>query len=686
MVRFYIHNRIDVGEVPPPAPRDCFGRDKLVRRIIGLAETLTPVALIGPGGIGKTSLALTVLHHDRIKKRFGENRRFIRCDQFTASSANLLRRLSQVIGAGVENPEDLTPLRPSLTSNKILIVLDNAESILDPQGASGREINAVVEELSKFSNICLCITSRITIVPQDCKTLTIPTLSVEAARQAFYRIYQHDGQTDSVNNILEQLDFHPLSVTLLATLANEHLWDGEALAKEWKQRQAGLLQTGHNKGLASTIELSLASPTFRNLGPDARGLLEVVAFLPQGIDGNNHHWLFPTIPNLTTIFDTFCVLSLTYRHNGFITMLAPLRDYLRPRDPMSSPLLLATKDRYFTRMSVEIDRNAPSFGESRWIVSEDANTEYLVDIFTSIDTKSPEVWKACGRFIEHIFNHKPRHTILSQKIQDLPDNHRFKIDCMLKLSELFKSLGHDVERKQLLNRTLKLQRNRGDVSGIAGILEDLADANRMLKLYNEGIGQAREALKIHQRLGDSKVVQAESWNCLARLLRGDDQLDAAEEAASHGISLLPEMGHEDILCRSHHILGDIYRSKGEGGKAIYHLEVALTIASPFNWHHRLFLIHYSLAKLFLDGGEFDRAHIHIQQAEPHAVDDAYSLGCAMELQARIWYKQGRLKEAKSEALHAYETYDKLGAAMALKGCKELLHRIERKKCQKTSYR
>ena len=665
---------IPPGELPPPAPKVFFGRDGLIDEIVGRAEKLESTALIGAGGIGKTAIALTVLHNDRVKARFGNNRRFVRCDQFPASLVHFLARLSKVIGARVENPEDLTPLRPFLSSRDILIVLDNAESILDPQGPNHQEIYTAMHELSQFETICLCITSRIRTVPRYCKRPQIPTLSKEAPCEIFYSIYGSGERSGIIDDLLQRLDFHALSITLLATTASDNAWDHGRLAKEWDMHRAQALRADHNESLATTVELSLTSPAFRKLGPEARDLLGVIAFFPQGIDEKNLNWFFPTTPDRKNIFDKFFVLSLTYRSNNFITMLAPIRDYLRPRDPGSSPLLRATKDHYFTRLSVDLDPSKPGFGDSRWIVSEDLNVEHLLDVFTSTEMNAPDVWNTCVGFMEHLIWQKPRQTLLKLKIEGLPDSHPSKAKCLFGLSRLFGSVGNFSGRKRLLVHTLTLWREQGDEFQVATTLRFLSNVNRHLGLPKEGIRQAEEALEILKRRGNM-VGQALCLDSLAYAFLDDNQLDAAEEAALHKIDLLPE-GQEYQLSQSHNLLGRIYRSKGEREKAIHHFKTNIKIASPSNWQTELFWAHFEMAKLFYHGREFDDANSHIELAKSHTVNNAYNLGGGMEMQARIWSQQCRLEDARSEASRSLEIFERLGAAKDAERCQVFLQTIQ----------
>ena len=417
-----------------------------------------------------------------------------------------------------------------------------------------------------------------------------------------------------------------------------------------------MLHTQHNESLAATIELSLASPMFKELGSDARDLLGVIAFFPQGVNEKNIDWLFPTLSNRTKIFDNFCILSLTYRSKGFVRIKAPLRDYLCPKNPASSPLLQMAKGCYFHQLSLAVNfaPGWPGFEEAQWIVMEDENVEHLLDIFTSIDKNSASVWDACVHFMEHLYWHKQRLVVFGPKIEELPDDHPSKPQCLYQLSWLFGSVGNHMEEKRLLNHALKLWKEQGNNLQVAETLKCISAANRWLGLHKGGIQCIMEALRIFEQLGNI-IGQAYSWQELSRLLCHINQLDAAEAAASKAINVINLLSNEDdwyLVCRCYRIFGNIYFSKGEVKWATSNLWTAFRIASHFNWHNQLFWCHYSLAQLFSSLGKSGDAQTHIEYAKSHVINDKFNLECVMQLQSSIWYTHYWLKEAESEALYA----------------------------------
>ena len=305
----------------------------------------------------------------------------------------------------------------------------------------------------------------------------------------------------------------------------------------------------------------------------------------------------------------------------------------------------------------------------------DVNVEHLLDIFTSIDADSKNVWDVCATFMNHLYWHKLRHVTLGPKIEALLDEHPSKPRCLWSLSSLFNSVGNLVESKRIITHSLKLVRERGDDFQVAATLCALSAINLDMDHHKERTEQAKEALEIYERLG---YVAAQAW-CLislARLLARDGQLDATEKTASRAVNLLPEKGEELQVCEGHSILGNIYFRKGDTEKAIHHFEISLATASSLNFYRELFWAHSFLADLFSAEGRLEDAHAHVEQAKPHAVNNPYLLAQASRLQARFWYEQDMLEEAKSEALRALNKFEKFGVALDVEKTRELLEEID----------
>jgi predicted ATPase len=113
------------------------------------------IAILGAGGMGKTSLSRAVLHHQDITARYGQHRFFLACDRVSTSV-----QLAGLIGAhiGLKPGKDLTrPVIRYFTNNPpSLLVLDNLETIWEPAESRG-EVEKLLALLTTIDHLALIV-------------------------------------------------------------------------------------------------------------------------------------------------------------------------------------------------------------------------------------------------------------------------------------------------------------------------------------------------------------------------------------------------------------------------------------------------------------------------------------------------------------------------------------------------
>jgi len=304
---------------------NCFSREEIVNEIMELTDQFASVALFGSIGIGKSFVALTLLHHNQTQAKFGRNRHFMRCDDLTNSLEGFLERLSDAIHAN--RTTDVGQLRSHLEScPPLILLLDGVDIILDPLTPEAEQISATIEEFGSYENVCLVTTSRMDPDIHGFHRVGIPTLSGDGARDIFYSLCDLE-RSSAVDDLIARLDFHPLSINLLATSVRENDWDEQMLLKAWDDDQTIAVKKNYHQSLKDAMEPLFRSPTIRYLGTPVRDALEAIAAFPCGIEECKLQSVFPGIDGVGEVIDVLCKFSFIYRQDGSVKMLSPFRFY-----------------------------------------------------------------------------------------------------------------------------------------------------------------------------------------------------------------------------------------------------------------------------------------------------------------------------------------------------------------------
>ncbi|KAG9309657.1 P-loop containing nucleoside triphosphate hydrolase protein [Chiua virens] len=152
-----------IPDPPPSPPAMFFGREELFSQVKDALLHDKDVALIGPGGIGKSSVAKAVINDDDIKEHYGR-RFFVTFDGMDRTQMTLdvlIQRVASTLGLHVSGAECERQVKSNLKSSPVLLVLDNAETfedIVDPDEAL--RIESFIADIANALGVSVILTSR----------------------------------------------------------------------------------------------------------------------------------------------------------------------------------------------------------------------------------------------------------------------------------------------------------------------------------------------------------------------------------------------------------------------------------------------------------------------------------------------------------------------------------------------
>ncbi|KAJ7480757.1 P-loop containing nucleoside triphosphate hydrolase protein [Mycena latifolia] len=324
----------------PSEPKIFHGRESEVSAIIETFSKGTPrIAILGAGGMGKTSLARAILHNPEITARYEQHRIFVTCDTALSSI-----QLAGLIGAhvGLKPGPDLTqPIIHHFTQGPpTLLVLDNLETIWET-----RDSRATVEKflalIADIDHLALIITMRGAERPAGVQWThpfvePLKPLSQDAARKTLTDILDSDHTLEEIDKLLLLADNMPLAIDLLA-----HLVEYEGLYNvlhRWEEERTALLSEGHDKtsNLDLSISMSLESPRIMAL-PESQELLSLLSILPDGLSDTELIQSKLPIANILACKAALLRTSLAYIDaQKRLKSLVPIREYVqKTRPPMT---------------------------------------------------------------------------------------------------------------------------------------------------------------------------------------------------------------------------------------------------------------------------------------------------------------------------------------------------------------
>jgi predicted ATPase/DNA-binding SARP family transcriptional activator len=501
---------------------ELIGREQQASEVEGLVRARRLVTLVGPGGVGKTRLAVEVAH--RLTGEFPAGVIFI--DLSAVRDPELvLSTVGQETGGGGQPWE-------AILDRRMLLVVDNLEQVLD---AAPR----IAQLHERCPSLHLLATSRAPLRISGEQQYEVPTLSVADSARLFEERARETlaawrPDPDVASAALGRLDGLPLAIELTAArvkvLPPDALASGPALDIMSRGRRDA---PARHRTLRDTIAWS-----YSLLEPDVRGAFRGLSVFAGGFDTNAAGEVAGArLDALSELVDH----SLVRRAGERLAMLETIREFAaeEARSCGETVEVAGRHLAHFAELMREVRRSmARNDDFDRWMSVCAAERDNLRVAFDhalatrdvpaahDLCTATWTYWLVVGAMEEG--------ERWAQAYLDLlpPDAHWERANTMVLLAEYPRWSGAHERAIRLRREALTLMRQTDDPELRATLLDDLASSLGAIGRLEEAEAAVEEALRLRSERPDEvdELIHTNSALAELRLRQGrpDEALALAQ--------------------------------------------------------------------------------------------------------------------------------------------------------------
>ncbi|KAE9408390.1 TPR-like protein [Gymnopus androsaceus JB14] len=715
----------------PTAPRVFTGRDNLVTEGVEMLckKGQAHLAILGAGGMGKTSLALHVMEHADVRKKFQEKRYFLPCEVLP-DAPSLIQGLLQILKISISEGKDGYEILESYLQSSqepILLVLDNFET---PWYSSENQkaIQNLIEKIHDQGKVSIILTMRGGKAVGDIEwdklggKSGLPPLTLRAAREAFLSISPATKESEELDALLNELDCMPLAVFLMAQLSKR--LPLEVLIKNWAKSKTDMLrnenQDSRLTSMNTSIDLSLNMLASQESG--SIRILPLLAYLPNGVPfwTLNLPQLSPDIGNdLEMTILAMIDSGLIYEESTSLRMLSPIREYVQTKYPVTQHHLDQISSFYVqllqnlpqskleaqdilevhtANISTIFTETAPQQGHLEAIYCFSKFTKFYPQTLPILEKALTQEWN--GEQQEHInirflkarimqwMGYHKQAILEIQKIEttvgDAKSRRRYlpneaqdgwKTEAEI-LAKCDKEMGVIYYRQSEYSQAVekftdaKTQfENIGNELGVADCLHKLGEIHCIQSQYSQAVEKLTDARTQFDKIGDHRG----ATQCLQRL--GDlhsmkNEYSQAVEKLTNARTLFEKIGDQLGAAQCLGSLGHIHYMRGEYPQAIEKLTDAKIQFEKIGDQLGAAQCLRSLGDVHYMQGEYPRAMEKLTNAKIQFEKIGHQLGAAQCLRSLgdVHYMQGEYPRAMEKLTDARSQFEKIGDQLGAAQC------------------